>query len=113
MSVKNSVSAIPLKSIDSATFTGSYQLIYSGGTPNACFLLSIINNSNKDITVSYDGATDHDFVPTLKARDLPVQTNSQPNNKTALFAAGTKVWVKGVAGTGLVYLAGYYQVVAN
>lgn len=113
MSVKNSVAAIPLKSIDSSAFTGSYQLIYSGGTPNACFLLSIINNSNKDVTVSYDGTNDHDFVPTLKIRDLPVQTNSQPNNKTALFAAGTKVWVKGAAGTGSVYLAGYYQATAS
>jgi hypothetical protein len=109
MAVKNSVAAIPLKSIDSATFTGSYQLIYSSGNPKACFFLSIINNSNKDITVSYDGATDHDFVPTLNKRDLPVQTNAQPNNHTALFPSGTKVWVKGAAGTGLVYLAGYYQ----
>ena len=113
MSVKNSVAAIPLKSIDSSTFTGSYQLIYSSGTPNACFLLSIINNSNKDITISYDGTNDHDFVQTLKTRDLPVQTNSQPNNKVALFASGTKVWVKGAAGSGSVYLAGYYQSVAN
>lgn len=113
MAVKNSVAAIPLKSIDSASFTGSYQLIYSLGTPNACFFLSIINNSNRDITVSYDGTNDHDFVPTLKSRDLPVQTNSQPNNKIALFATGTKVWVKAAAGTGFVYLAGYYQVVAN
>lgn len=113
MSVKNSVAAIPLKSIDSATFTGAYQLINTGGTPNACFFLSIINNSNKDITVSYDGTTDHDFVGTLKTRDLPVQTNSQPNNKTALFSVGTKVWVKGAAGAGLVYISGYFQSVAN
>lgn len=109
MAVKNSVAAIPLTSIDSATFTGNYQLVNSGGLPQSCFVIGITNNSTKDITISYDGTTDNDFVQTMQGSNLPVQSTAQPNNYTALFPKGTRVWVKGSAGTGLVYLSGYYQ----
>lgn len=109
MAVKNITQAIGLTSIDSATFTGSYQLINTAGTPNPCFLLKIINNSTKDVTVSYDGTHDNDFVPTLTTALLQTQTNAQPNNFINNFAQGTKVYVKSTAGTGSVYLAGYYQ----
>lgn len=113
MSVRNSVAAIALTSIDSSTFTGSYQLINTGGLANACFLLRIINNSNRDVTISYDGSTDNDVVQTLATIQLPLQSNNQPTNNIALIPKGTKVWVKASAGTGSVYLAGYTQVVAN
>jgi len=109
MAVRNTVAAIPLTSIDSSTFTGAYQVINTNGTPNPCFLLRLINNSNKDVTVSYDGTNDHEFVPANSTSQFPFQSNSVPNNNVALFRQGTKVYVKGSAGTGLVYLAGYYQ----
>jgi hypothetical protein len=110
VAVKNIVKAIPLSSIDSATFTGSYQLLSAtAGIPNACFMLRVVNNCNKDITISYDGTNNHDFIPTMTSENLGVQQNSQPNNFIANFSQGQKVWIKGDAGTGLVYLAGYYQ----
>lgn len=110
MAVKNVVKSIALTSIDSATFTGSYQVINTNGLDQACFLLRIINNSNRDITVSYDGTTDNDFVPDASVLEIASQGNSQPNNFIALFSKGLKVYVKGTAGgTGLVYLVGYYQ----
>ena len=110
MAVKNIVLPIPLTSIDSATFTGAYQLLSgAGGLTNPCIILRIINNSNKNITISYDGVHDHDFLPTLGTLQLSLQTNSQPSNFVAQISAGTKIYVKGAAGAGLVYLAGYYQ----
>ena len=109
MSLKNSIKAIPLKSIASSGVSSSYAAINSTGLPNGCFLLRIINNSNEDITVSYDGSTDNEYVPTMTTLQLPVQSNAQPVNSVAVFPIGTIVYVKGTGGTGYVYLAGYYQ----
>jgi hypothetical protein len=74
--------------------------------------LRIINNSDVGLEISYDGSTQHDFVAANTTLNLPVQTNSQPTNKTALFPKGTTVYVNGSTGTGVVYLAGYYQPVS-
>ncbi len=110
MAVRNSVSAIPIASIDSATFTGAYQLVNGTGLAQACFLLRIVNNSDRIVTISYDGVTDNDIIPNATHFELNPQSNSQPNNFTCLFSKGQKIYVKGLAGgTGLVYLAGYYQ----
>jgi hypothetical protein len=109
MSVKNSMQFIPLTSIDSATFTGSYQAINSTGTPFPCFAFKLVNNSTKDVTVSYDGTNDHDYVPTATAVIYDLMTNKQPQNDYCALKHGTIVYVKGSAGTGSVYLVGLYQ----
>jgi hypothetical protein len=72
-----------------------------------------VNDSDIGLEISYDGVTQHDFVSSKSVALLEPQTNSQPNNRTALFPKGFTVWVNGDAGTGVVYLAGYYQVTAN
>lgn len=114
MAVKNSIAPIALSSINSSTFTGSYQLLSAAsGIAHACSLIRIVNSSNVGVTVSYDGTNDHDFVNTLDTLQLPAQSNSQPNTFIANLPQGTKVYVKAAAGTGLVYLAGYYQPQAN
>jgi len=105
---QTSVKAIPLKSFASASLTASYQAIYSGGLPAACFYLRIQNQSSTAITVSYDGVTDHLYLPTLAEERLNAQANAQPNAQGALVPKGTVVYVKGTAGTGSVYLSGYY-----
>lgn len=110
MGVKNTVQAITLASFDTASLSTSFQVVNSAGLTKPCFLLRIVNNSDKDVTISYDGTNAHDFVPDGGTLELPVQTNSQPNTYTALFPIGFKVYVKGASsGSGLVYLAGYYQ----
>lgn len=107
---KNFVLPIPLSSINSATFTGSYQLLSAAaGLPQPCFLVRIINFSSVPVTVSYDGVNDHDFVHQEDILQLNFQTNAQPQNWAALLAKGTKIYVKGSAGTGNVYLAAYYS----
>lgn len=107
--VKNIVQAVGLTVIDSATFTGAYQAINPNGLEEACFFLRIINDSTVDVTVSYDGVIDHDYVQTTEIFELPAQTNSQPNNFVANFKKGQVVYVKAAAGVGFVMLAGYYQ----
>jgi hypothetical protein len=109
MAFKNYVLPIPLSSIDSATFTGDYQLLSAaGGIPNAAIMIHIVNDADVSITISYDGTTDHDFLLPATDRQLEFQTNNAPNNHMAMLAQGTKVYVKGAAGTGLVYLSGFY-----
>ena len=108
MAVRNSIRAIPLTSFDTAGLTVAYKVLNAGGLPSACFLVRLINNSDRDITISLDGVTDYDFVPAHSSFQFSIQVNSQPNNYVALFPVGTKFYVSGaVLGTGSIYLAGY------
>lgn len=115
MSVKNNVLAIEMTSIDSATLTPSpaYQVINAGGLDESCFMIRIINDSNSDVMISYDGVTDNDFIIAGQTLQLESQTNSQPNNKLANFQKGLVVYAAGTAGVGTIYLVGYYQPKAN
>lgn len=106
---RNRVGAIALGSINTATFTGAYQLLYNG-LPEACSLVRIINASNRDITISYDGVTDHDYLQDGDTAQYYFQANNQPRSHIALLAEGTRIYVKGTAGTGYIYCAGYYAV---
>lgn len=110
MAYKNKVLPIPLSSIDSATFTGAYQLLSAAaGIPNPCIMLHIANHSNVAVTISYDGITDHDFLLAEHERELNFQTNASPQNYAAALAQGTKIYVKAAAGAGLIYLSGFYS----
>ena len=106
---KNSIQAITLTSLDSATLAGAYKAINGTGTTEACLLVRIINDSDTDVLISFDGTTDHDYVRTGSVLELNLQTNSQVNNLVAKLGKGTVVYAKSAAGTGNIYLAGYYQ----
>jgi hypothetical protein len=111
MATKNIVLPVAMTALDSATFTGAYQLLSAAtGIPAACIIVRFVNDSSRDVTVSYDGVNDHEFVPSLSALILNFQANAQPTPFVSCMAAGTKISVKGaVLGTGSVYLAGYYN----
>lgn len=97
----------PIKSIDSATFTGSYQAV---GTPlvNASRIFKIVNNSTKDITVSFDGTSDHDFIPTKSFVLYDFTSNKSSDTPLTAFPKGTQVYVKAAAGGGLVYVISFF-----
>ena len=109
MGYRNAVAAIPMTNIASSAVTGTYEAINSTGLPSNCSIVYIVNNSSEDVTVSYDGTHDNDYVPTMTTRTLEFQTNSNPLTYQSNLAIGTKVYVKGTAGTGNVYLVGYYN----
>jgi len=113
MSVKNSVYAIPLEVFDTAVLDGTYEPINVNGIPNACFLIRITNATDVGLTLSLDGVHDHEYIAAAAVIDLPVQTNSQPNNKTALWQKGQIFYVNGTGATGNIYVSGYFQPVAN
>lgn len=95
-----------LRTIDSATFTGSYQAL---GTPlvNPSVILKIYNGATVAITISWDGSTDHEYLPTGAFLLFDVSANSELS-KIRNIAAKTQFYVKGSAGAGLVYLSSYY-----
>lgn len=106
---KNTVQAIPIALINAATFAGAYLPINPGGLPEACFSLRILNDSDQNIVISFDGVTDHFVMLDNSVIELPFQNFSQPNNQTCLMALGTVVYVKANVGTGAVTLSGFYQ----
>lgn len=110
MAISSSVKAVPMTSFNTTGLTTSYKVINASGLPEACFLLRIFNASDKPVSVSYDGSTDHDYVTNGGGLQIPFQDNANPNNSAANIKKKTKVYVKGAgAGTGLIYLSAYYQ----
>ena len=100
----NAVLAIPMTSYDVAGFDGSFKVINATGLDEACDILRITNDSDVDVTISYDGTNDHDFC--LLGQVLQLEAPIGRSN----WAKGTKVYVDGNAqGTGDIYLAGYYR----
>lgn len=105
---QNSVKPLLLSSLASASVTGTYAAVNGLGFANPPFFVRIINGSSTAITVSYNGVDDHEFIPANTVFELPSQANAQPNAQVALFPRNTQVYVKGTAGTGSVYVSGYY-----
>lgn len=95
-----------LRSINSASFTGSYQQIGTELTyPTR--IIKIYNGSSVGITISWDGINDHEFLPSTGFLLLDVSTNRQSNFQCQI-SEGTAFFAKGSAGSGLVYLSTYY-----
>lgn len=95
-----------LRSIDSATFTGSKQAV---GTPLAfpSYILKLVNNSTVLVTISIDGINDVDVAP-ANSFWLYDEGKVGLNSGFPAVPAGTQIFVTGAAGTGLVYLVNQY-----
>ena len=102
---KNRLLAIGLTSFDTSLFDGSFDAINPSGLDAAGCMLRIVNNSNKDVTVSFDGTTSHDLVVSGSTLQLyaPILAYDRAD-----FAKGTVIYLNGAVGTGYVYLSGYY-----
>lgn len=107
MSVSDKIKAIPLISVNANTFDGAYHL--AGTLPQPCSIIRFNNKTNRDITISFDGVTDNEYLMTGESLTIPAQLNAQPTNYRALFAKGNTIYIKGVVGAGFVYISGYYQ----
>lgn len=105
---QNSVKPFTLSSVLSSTVTSLYAPLNGTGFIQAPFFIRINNASSMGITISYDGVNDHEFLSAGTVFDLNSQTNSQPSAQVALFPKNTIVYIKGTAGTGNIYLSGYY-----
>jgi hypothetical protein len=106
--MKNAIKADTLASFNSTGLTGSLKVVNAAGFAGPVVLLRIINDCNKAITISYDGAINHDYLAAGSTLMLNLQTNSAPNNYVAMLKKGASVYVSGAAGTGYIYVAAYY-----
>lgn len=88
-----------LRSLSSASISGTYQQVgTSFGHPMR--LVKLVNNSNKDVTISFDGTNDNDIVPANGFALYDMTTNRSNAGGNFSFQVGTGVYVKGTAGTG-------------
>lgn len=96
----------PLRSRDSATFTGSYQTL---GTPitNPSKIMKVTNNSAVLVTLSWDGISDHEILPSGSFILLDFTSNAGVAG-LLVAAANTQFYIKGTASTGSVYLSTYH-----
>lgn len=95
-----------LRSINSATFAGSYLPI---GTPLVfnSRLIKFTNNSSSDVTISWNGSVDHEFIPMGSFMLVDVASDRQLNSELYI-PAGTQFYAKGAAGVGLFFISSYY-----
>ena len=95
-----------LRSIDSATFTGAYQVI-GAITTKPLRIVKFVNNSNTLVTVSWDGVHDHDILPAASffLYDITTNHSNVEGTQGQYIRKGTQFYVKGAAGVGSVYLA--------
>jgi len=109
MAVKNRVFPLELQSIDSSTLTANYQAVEASGIEAPAFVIRISNNSDEDVTISFDGSTDHEIVAAGEGIRWDFQTNARPQTNIAALAQGTVIYAKGTAGTGTITISGWYQ----
>lgn len=98
-----------LRTIDSSTFTGSYQAI---GTPleHPASIVKLVNNSTVLVTISIDGTNDHDVAPASSFWLYDVTANHTTEYGSIFIPQETQYYVKGSAGAGSVYLVVQYIV---
>lgn len=95
-----------IRSIDSATFTGSYQAVGTKLTyPTR--IVKFTNNSTVLVTLSWDGTSDHEVLPAGSFVLLDVSSDRETSNIFEI-GANTQFYVKGSAGTGSFYISTYY-----
>ena len=87
-----------MKSINSTTIIATYKPV--GSLDEACRMIRITNASDKNITVSFDGYIDNDYI--LAGTSLEVMLPE------ALWRRLTTVYAKGTAGTGSIFVSGYW-----
>lgn len=95
-----------LRSLAFGSISGTYAAL---GTPTSHLMriFKIVNNTNGDMTISFDGTTDNDFVPANSFVLYDFNANADENNEFYL-SLNTQVYVKGTATSGSVYAVTLY-----
>lgn len=99
----NLVKTMVLASKNANTLTGGYDVLSTDGFPPRVFSIKLVNNSDRDLEISYDGINSHDFVKTGETSEfissMPINTDNGN-----YFLPYTKVYVKAAVGTGSIHL---------
>jgi hypothetical protein len=114
MKLTNRVYAVPASFFNAADISEiNYLPLNLDPLQEPCFLMRIINASTEDIWISYDGVTEHDYIPAGHTTTINYQTNALPNAYVAQEPKGLTVYVKDVIAPfkplGSIVLAAYTQ----
>lgn len=96
---------LPMRVIDASTFNGSF-LPVSDAVDEPIRIARFINDTDQDVTVSWDGVQNHDFVPAKTALTLDV-TSNKTDEGGYFIAVGTQFFVSASVGTGFFNIALY------
>lgn len=107
MGDKNVLEPIPRASFDTANLTGSYQAIDASGFDSPVVVVKMYNGGSVGVDVSWDGSTDHDFMPSGATLILDISANKNKENQKLAGEKGQIIYLKGSAGTGLYYLSAW------
>lgn len=106
---KNYVIPIEMKEVDSSTFSAITWTPIGVAMEGACFIIRISNDTTKDVYISYDGVNAHDFLHSYTDMTLNFQSNSSPQGNVAMLKKGSLIYFQSAAGTGYVYVSGFYN----
>jgi hypothetical protein len=108
MAYKKQILYEPLRSINAATFVGTY-LPLGGPLLHPASIVKLVNNSTSTVTVSTDGVTAVDVAPAMSFFLYDETSNTPVGSVDGVFAPqNTQYYVSGAVGTGLVYLVIQY-----
>jgi hypothetical protein len=96
-----------LRSLAAGSISGIFTPI-GGAFTHPMRLFKIVNNTNGDLTFSFDGVNANDFVPAGGFTLYDCTTNKVLPDTTFVFQNGTQVYVSGSASTGSVYVIVIY-----
>ena len=101
-----------LRTLAHGSISGTYAAVGSAfSNPIRC--IDITNNTDADLTISFDGTNDHVFVPKATSKQFNYESNKELPAGKLTQAIGTVVYVKGSPGTGNVYVAVFYGFTAG
>jgi len=101
-----------MRSLAFGFISGSYTVIGSA-LANPAYILHFVNDTDVAITISWDGVTDHAYLPAGGFLLLDVDANHAANATGLWGGVGQRFWVKEVLSSpssGVVTLSSYYAV---
>ena len=108
--MKDYIVPIEMQSLNANTLgIASYEPFNAAGVEGSLSFIRVTNDSNTDVYLSYDGIHDHEFIPAGKTIQVYFQANSILASNVSLLRKYTVLSLRGNAGVGFIYLAGYYN----
>lgn len=96
-----------LRSLAHGSISGSYALVGSLFV-NPVRLLKIVNLTDGNLTISYNGVTDHDIIPASSEFLYDISSDKANQAGVLDIPANSGVWVKGSASVNSVYVVVMY-----
>ena len=106
----SSVSCVTKAAFNPASLNGTYQVLNGSGLSDDVKIFKLYNGSTTvSIDISYDGVTDHDFIPPLGTLIVDFQANhsDSPIGGTKYMRRGQLIWGKTAEAPTYLQMIGY------